>query len=123
MSRAFKIHGPTLFFAILIFVLSSIPNLRPPDLIISIKDVWFHFVEYLIFAYLLQRSCRDLYGNRFDVILLGIVVGILYGASDEFHQNFVENRVAALADFFADSLGILFGTAIYALKKNRNKFF
>jgi len=123
MSRALKIHGPTLFFAVLIFILSSIPNLRPPDFIISIKDVWAHFAEYLIFAYFLQRSCCDLYGSRFDVIVLGMIIGILYGASDEFHQIFVRNRVAALPDFFADSLGILFGTVVFVLKKNKNKFF
>jgi VanZ family protein len=123
MSRAFKIHAPTIFFAVLIFILSSIPNLRPPVLIITIKDVWLHFLEYSIFAYLLQRSARELYGNRFWVYLLGIAVGICYGASDEFHQSFVEGREAAWVDFFADSIGILFGTVIFALKKNKDKFF
>ena len=123
MSRVFKIHGPTLFFAVLIFVLSSIPNLRPPVLIITIKDVWAHFAEYLIFAYFLQRSCRDLYGSRLNVVVLGIVLGILYGASDEFHQLFVKNRMATLPDFIADSFGILLGTTIFVLKKNKNNFF
>jgi VanZ family protein len=123
MSRAFKIHAPTIFFTVLIFVLSSIPKLRPPVLIITIKDVWVHFLEYLIFAYFLQRSCRNLYGSRLDVVILGIVLGILYGASDEFHQLFVKNRTAALPDFFADSFGVLFGTAIFVLKKNKNKIF
>jgi VanZ family protein len=121
MSRSLRIHGPTLLCAVCIFVFSSIPNLRPPDLVITIKDVWAHFVEYAVFAFFLQRSCRDLYGSRFDVILVGIVIGILYGASDEFHQMFVENRMATLPDFVADSLGILIGSAVFVLKENRNK--
>lgn len=117
MSRVIKIHGATLVWAVLIFVLSSIPNLHPPDFIFSIKDVWIHAIEYGIFGYVLQRSGRDLFGRHFWVYLLVIAVGVLYGGLDEVHQSFVDGRESTWADFYADSLGILFGTVIFIIHK------
>lgn len=39
-------------------------------------------------------------------VILAIVVGILYGMTDEFHQSFVPGRVASIADLFANSIGL-----------------
>ena len=113
MSRTLKIHGATLLWAVLIFILSSIPYLRPPDLLFTIKDVFVHAVEYGIFGYFLQRSGRELFGNRYWVCLLAIIVGIVYGALDEYHQSFVDGRMATWADFIADSIGILLGSVLF----------
>jgi VanZ family protein len=117
MSRVLKIHGATLLWAALIFILSSIPHLHPPDFVFSIKDAWMHGIEYGIFGYLLQRSGRDLFGGRFWVFLLAIVVGVIYGGLDEVHQSFVDGRQSTWADFFADSVGVLFGTVIFIIYK------
>lgn len=42
----------------------------------------------------------------------GVIVGILYGASDEIHQMFVPLRESGVDDWAADALGICLGTWI-----------
>jgi hypothetical protein len=47
---------------------------------------------------------------RWDKIFLyAVVIGVLYGASDEFHQSFVPTRTAEIADLVADSIGVTIG--------------
>lgn len=45
-------------------------------------------------------------------VIFAIVVGILYGMADEFHQSFVPGRVASIADLFADGIGVTIGQII-----------
>ena len=40
--------------------------------------------------------------------IFAILLGSLYGVSDEFHQMFVPHRTASLMDWVADFTGILF---------------
>jgi VanZ family protein len=42
------------------------------------------------------------------------VAGILYGASDELHQNFVARRNCDVLDLAADSIGSLAGAIAHA---------
>ena len=50
---------------------------------------------------------------RRKVIVLAVFIGVLYGASDEFHQMFVSGRDASVSDFIADSLGVMTGLYIF----------
>ena len=123
MKRFFIYHGPAVFWAILIFFVSSIPSLSGPDLGIALQDKWTHMIEFGIFGFLLQRSFVHIYGNRFQSYLLAFIIGAAYGGLDEIHQSFVDGREADLIDFYADTIGILGGLALYYLIKQRKLFF
>lgn len=123
MRRFFVYHGPTIFWAILIFFLSSIPSLSGPDLGIALQDKWTHMVEFGIFGLLLQRSFVRIWGNRFQSYLFAFVVGVAYGGLDEIHQLYVDGREADILDFFADTIGIFMALVLYYIIKRRKLFF
>ena len=41
-----------------------------------------------------------------------VLVGLFYGAGDEFHQTFVPGRNASVADLIADGVGSYIGAVI-----------
>jgi len=98
---------PAILWAIIIFYLSSIPNLEatsdPTGNFLTRKAA--HIVEYgalAIFIYLPTKN--------FSVSAL---LSTLYGATDEFHQNFVPTREFHFSDIGFDFLGSLVGVAIF----------
>ncbi|NIW80004.1 MAG: VanZ family protein, partial [Calditrichae bacterium] len=46
-------------------------------------------------------------------ILIAIIIGIVYGISDEYHQSFVPGRFADVVDALADTLGIIIGVLLF----------
>jgi VanZ family protein len=44
--------------------------------------------------------------------LLAVVIGSLYGGTDEFHQSFVPGRTADPLDWVADTLGVALGASL-----------
>ena len=113
MKRFLRIHGPAVAYASLIFILSSIPTLKSPDLGISFEDKIYHILEYAAFGILLQRGAELSGGRSLKRILLISILGICYGASDEIHQLFVPGRECDLFDFLADAAGVLTGQALF----------
>jgi len=98
-----------LFYALLIFAVSAIPQI-PPPLAFKWGDKVLHFIEYSIFSFLLFLSFFTS-GKEFfkkNVFLLSSFIGIIYGLSDEIHQKFVPGRNCDVFDFLADCLGIIF---------------
>ncbi|HEX8953645.1 MAG TPA: VanZ family protein [Polyangia bacterium] len=106
---------PVVLFAALIFVGSSIPgNAINPRLTIHDKVV--HAGEYAVFAFLLARAI----GAR--GWWLAIVVGALYGVSDEFHQTFTPMRSGNdLGDMTADLVGSAIGAVSWRLLLRRRR--
>lgn len=69
-----------------------------------------HVTEYAIFAILAFRAVafgNPHYRNRNTVV--PILLGILYAASDEYHQSFYASRDGAAADVFYDTFGVITG--------------
>ena len=122
MSRFIKSHGPALFWAILIFILSSIPSLKTPDVGLSWQDKGAHVLEFGIFGFFLQRSFRTFFNEGIRVHVFVLIVGVLYGGLDELHQLFVEGRQASVEDFLADSIGI-FLSQVFCWIGKRNYYF
>ena len=93
---------PVLFWAGVIFALSSIPSLGTGlgvwDLILR-KGA--HVTEYAVLALLLVRAL----GREAPALALGV----LYAASDELHQAFVRGRHASPVDVAIDTVGLLIG--------------
>ena len=79
-----------------------------------------HIVEYSLLGFLLARawhySVPGWNGARLWIAVLA--VGILYAASDEFHQSFVPMRDASVYDGVADTIGLSLGCWIRLKKRN-----
>ncbi len=67
-----------------------------------------HIVLYFGFGVLLYLTFFNSgkYSFKKYAAIFAIVVGILYGITDEYHQSFVPGRVASTADIFANSIGL-----------------
>jgi VanZ family protein len=68
-----------------------------------------HTAEYALLGFLLARALGR------DRFAIAVVVGSLYGASDEYHQTFVPGRSGNdLGDWIADTIGTALGVLVYA---------
>jgi len=97
-----------LFYALLIFIASAIPQVTLP-LEFKWGDKVMHFIEYGIFSFLLFLAFFTS-GKEFlkrNVFVLSILIGTVYGFSDEIHQKFVPGRNCDVYDFLTDGLGIV----------------
>lgn len=98
-----------------IFVLSSIPGDQLPEIQFRLADKIAHFFIFGILGFLLARSIRitinPFWKNRY--VLWSILIGIVYGLVDEWHQMYVPGRYTSLSDWIADFLGIACFVALY----------
>jgi VanZ family protein len=117
MKPAVKIHMPTIVYALAVFVLSSIPSLKGPDLGFALQDKVLHMLEFGVFGLLLQRSIFHHHSIQVKRIVLVLILGIGYGGLDEIHQLFISGREASLGDFLADGVGIVLSCILYLMVK------
>ena len=106
--KSFPYTWLTLAYAVLILIISSIPDLTPPELGFEFQDKLYHFIEYGIFSVLLffslLNSSRDFFKK--NVLVISIFIGASYAIIDEIHQRFIPGRSADILDFVADFLGV-----------------
>lgn len=118
--HGFSLWLPVVLWCSLIFYLSHQPHLR-------ITQEWWdiivrkvaHMVEYGVLALLLRRAIQG--STSWDekrIWRWALIGAILYAASDEFHQHFIEGRVGSPVDVLVDALGAL---AAWALDKRFRK--
>ncbi len=123
-NKMYKYYLPAILWAILIFIGSSIPSDSLPSFTIKMKDLILHFIEYTILGLLLAlavvQSPGRLSRKLFTMVLL---IGILYGGSDEIHQKFVMGRHCTFSDFLADSAGVLMGLTVFAFMPSIARIF
>ncbi|HEX9416952.1 MAG TPA: VanZ family protein [Gaiellaceae bacterium] len=105
ISRFFRMWGPVILWAGVIFGLSSIPALS------SGLGTWdevlrkcAHVTEYAILGLLLVRAL----GQE----VLALLLGIAYAASDELHQHFVAGRHGSPVDVAIDAAGLVIGIVL-----------
>ena len=109
---------PVILYSAIIFYVSSLSDDQTPH--IGHFDKIVHIVEFMPFGFLLTRAFCRTSSFLWNTIAIGVVLlSFLYGASDEFHQSFIEGRESALADAFADAIGGAIG--VYVYKKLRVK--
>ena len=67
-----------------------------------------HIVLYFGFGILLYLTFfnSEKYSLKKYAAIFAIVVGILYGITDEYHQSFVPGRVVSTSDIFANGIGL-----------------
>jgi VanZ family protein len=115
MKAFLRRYRAALAYASLIFLLSSIPTLKSPDIGISFEDKIYHAIEYAVFGFLLQRGA-DATGRRSaKLFLLVFAAGVCYAATDEIHQWFVPGRQCDFFDFLSDAAGVLAGQAVFSI--------
>lgn len=98
---------PVLIWASVIFLFSSHPTRKATEIYWQdfILKKLAHVIEYAIFTILLYRALINAGIRRRDGALAALVLAILYGMSDEFHQSFIPGREPTIRDVFFDSLG------------------
>ena len=111
---------PAILWAWIIFVESSVPGSKVPSTPLGF-DKLVHFFIFFVFCWLTFRATGAL-SPKFVPwmrVYLALVITVLYGFTDEFHQLYVPGRTADMYDMAADSLGGIFfvGLAIVGRKK------
>jgi VanZ family protein len=90
-----------------IFYLSSHPapeEVRWLPVIAGLKVS--HMIEYGILFFLVSYGLvRTTAYDKQSIFALGLMITVLYGLTDEFHQIFVATRTARLIDVVADGVG------------------
>jgi len=123
MKKFYKFWLPVVVWAGLIFVLSSIPNLKTDLQEDFLLRKIAHIVEFAILTFLLYRATTKEGFKTKRAIIYSFVVALFYAFSDEYHQSFVLGRHSSLKDVGIDSIGILLMTVFWYYKsigKGRN---
>ncbi len=91
----------------LIFFLSSLQGFRLLELPKN-SDKFIHMVAYMPLGFLFYMSLIKSGFRRYG-FAVAMILTVLYGVTDEFHQAFVPGRYATIGDVMADSIGALLG--------------
>jgi VanZ family protein len=99
----------------LLFVGSSFAD--PSNVTGGISDKILHVGAYAALGLLILRALGN---GRLDRLttqraILAVVLTVLYGLSDEFHQSFVPGRTPELMDVAADAVGATIGVSALLL--------
>ncbi|MFQ6113914.1 MAG: VanZ family protein [bacterium] len=114
MSGFHKYYLPAILWALVIFFFSSLPSSAVKSLSPQLDDLVLHFIEFSIFGFLLTRAIiQNPHRISWKLCIVVALIGIVYAASDETHQLFVQGRFATVSDFLADSIGVIFGMSIF----------
>jgi VanZ family protein len=108
---------PAILYYALIFILSSLRVKGQVSL--PFLDKGLHLVEFALLGFLLSFGFFLSFRSSVRVkSAFTLVIGILLGCLDEFHQYFVPERSFEVLDMVADSIGILIGLiAFYYLSR------
>ncbi len=109
LSKFLKLWLPVFVWAVFIFYLSSIPDLKTSLKFDFILRKISHVVEYLILVFFLYRALIGSF-NNINILRLFVYpasLSFLYAITDELHQSFVPGRNCSIQDVLIDSVGIL----------------
>ena len=114
MTRVVSAWLPVVAWAVLIFGLSSIPDLGTGlggwDL--ALRKIA-HAAEYAVLGALLYRAL----GRE----LPAVAIGVAYAVTDEVHQAFVPGRQGAVLDVVVDAVGVLVGVYVLGRAARRQE--
>ena len=119
MSRTVLAWGPAVLWAAVLFFLSSLSDPPQPESFqLPGLDKVAHFGMYAVLGALLARG-REAGGTPSHAAVL--LLGALYGVSDEWHQSFVPGRQVSALDWAADLAGLAAGywTLLRLIRRSR----
>jgi len=106
---------PVVVWGIVIFAVSSFSRFPESVQPLFSLDEIAHAIEYAVFSFLLARALKNSkkqnLSSKFRII--AVIIAILYGITDEFHQSFVPMRTPSVIDLFYDGLGAVIGQFFY----------
>ena len=108
--RSFFSLGVAIFIAVFIFYVSSL-IVEPGTGGQSIKPLIYHSFIFTALSFFL--SIAIIRAKNVRLAPLVILIGILYGVSDELHQLLVPGRLFSGHDIFLDTTGVLIGITAY----------
>jgi len=108
-------YGAVIAWAALLFILSSFSDLTFPVQVFSWDDKIQHALAYMPLGWLLMHALVWKNTARPRDLGLALIIGSLYGVSDEIHQHFVPGRYMDWTDAAADAMGIILGSGIFYL--------
>ncbi|MBI4153552.1 VanZ family protein [Candidatus Woesebacteria bacterium] len=104
-----QLWGPPVVWAVIIFLLSARPVI--PASQIFWKDFLLkksaHIIEYAIFTVLIYRALKESGVKKYNAGLVAILISVIYGATDEYHQSFTPGREPRVRDVFFDTIGAI----------------
>jgi VanZ family protein len=109
--------GPAALWAAVLFLLSESSGLGgflPPS-----TDKLVHAGLFMILGLFLAWGRRRT-GSSVSGLLF-LLMGVGYGALDEWHQSFVPGRDASVADWVADSVGVMLGLVLSLSFSSRSR--
>jgi VanZ family protein len=123
ITKYFIYHFPWQFVMAVIFFFSGMSSNDLPDFTFRIWDKFLHFLAYGILGILMYRSFINSKWNYICnyAAFFSIFLTIIYGASDEIHQNYVPGRFPSYADWAADIIGAIVFIIIYRWIRSLNK--
>lgn len=116
----FKKVIPILLLSILIFYFSHQEQAVVEFKEFEYSDKVMHLIAYFIYGLAVQYFLTIFTLTKKLFLLFTLLIGGIYGASDEFHQSFVAGRQADVYDFLADFLGVLL-SLIFINKFHQNE--
>jgi VanZ family protein len=104
---------------ILIFIESSIPMDGGSHNITFLTELdpglqnFLHIPLYGLLAFLWMRALAVIGIQPFASLIIALMISILFGCLDEFHQSFVPGRFGGLIDIYLNCIGSLLGVFIF----------
>ncbi len=109
LAKQMRMWGPAAVWAAVLFLLSAWPNPVGPSWL-YVSDKVAHVALYGVLGAALGVGRWWSGASVSHVVVLA--VGCLYGATDEWHQAWVPNRVPAFDDWVADVVGVVVGYSL-----------
>lgn len=104
---------------IFLFIIMHTPVVGTGRMRFDYADKVVHFFLYALLTWMGARRLSNRPGGlRFNGLLVWALIYILYGAVDEYLQQFV-GRSMEFTDWLADMMGVIVATTLVALKARR----
>ena len=126
-NRVFR-YIPALLWMIVIFILSHQTGSELNSYIPWVQR-WFpwldsfnagHFVSYFLLAILIWWGIAS---HRWSVSILVVLLCVIYGLTDEYHQSFVPGRTPDIEDIRNDAIGAALAMIVVKLPFIRRRMF
>ena len=104
-------------WATVIYMLSDQSRIpTAPGLSTQLTAIAGHLIAYGILGFLLAAALQESGAGPRRAARLALVLAVLYGVSDEWHQSFVPGRDPSLGDLLADAIGAALGVTLHAVR-------
>ncbi len=119
--RFAQYHLPLIMYSAAIIAVSSIPNLRTPELKVIAFDKLAHLFEYALLAFLAFRSFSNLVptGRATLAFLMAAIFVSGYAVFDEWFQSMIPGRYSSGWDVLADLIGAILVLSFFAVRRYR----